>query len=1441
MRYWRERSGPWPAPLARARGGMLLVDLHGAGTGLGRSLANEGSTPTTSSRAGPISSVENTTAIRSGDGRCGRPRATIRRLALRPGGGSVHRSPNSTIWVPVASHSAAWTGGTVDGMPRNDPRPAAYEGERSGDETDLSERLSTRWSSGRSGGNSGRGYHFQEAVGAWILAGLVTSSIEGSSGVTPEGLEDLSVEGLRPLHVQVKSRQARLGKFPVGVACGHIVDAMLNHEERREPGAALVVVLERGIEEVGTSRRLHASISEAFAEEPSFLRKLSEVAKRRDIDAHRLAELMSATSVVGLSWQDVEDATRAELERVTSQTPSAYDLIGRHLRTLIADAADENASRSYEQRRTIERTEAAVVIDEVVAQLDVDALEQAVRQGTCEPLRYPQVSSTDERFYEGVSTQPEHVVSGLVVPRPDLVDSVVAGLEQDSAVLVTGPSGIGKSAVAWTIPLVMPGILWFRVLRLDGGDIAPLVRLVRAYRASPAAPVAFVVDGAGMQNLSEWAALRRAVSRLPGVKLLGTARSEDLEALGDLAETITVEVRLDEAGAEAIYDGLVRRGATTAQHWREAYEQSAQLTLEFTHLLTQGSRMREVLDDQVRRRIHEQRVLELQLLGAASVAARWSAYLRSQDLYQLCNADPGEIRLALSRLYNEHLLVERDGRIEGLHQLRSTQLVESVHAQPPPTLEETASLVLPYIPAETLHRFVATMLRDHLELSAVVERVGSREAGRGTDRLVGYVHGLRICDFYNLALRWLPVAADHGVPLSAQPLLFAFTSLGVSFNDFFPEELRSAQAALQGIQPPTDLVSGLMSRIGPSEVAAQALALDDLFDAGLLLSVVADQSEDVTTAILEQLAGESTLTEAVRAAELDELASFAANARRLSIDLAICVLNLAGGEKAMLSRLVEEVPWLTAVEIRRDSDAFIGYARFLHVAESVTGDATKQAHRIGRYLLRLFPSIERVDVQALLPGGMAISNGSITLGVSNLSRDADPTPSEVAWNQARSRVALTLISQSDTMRLSNAVPLFGEAASILQELGYALAAKRPIRDEVLFAERLKSLHLAATKLGPSSSAVQLADTTAARGAPAISIDPVSSLVSAVTGNVVPRILRAERYDILAGYLRDGLVGETLPEVESERWYLLGIDGPPEPLLELRSALADLQAVLTELGDEDGDNAKMTRSARAGRSGTPGLRRAADTARKAQRRRDRQSALGLISALRDRGLTCNFVNSRQQKLLSEVVTAIELDAVLNWYPALIAAKSALDGQELQTRSVILVPHRNGRPIPKLTRCCGHTVYEVAFPEWAFVTPEPHPDFAVRALESAVEGIKIVSTVSHLPLDQRDNPIVEETVNEAAGRIAEAQGELKGLPDDLTIVMLRALVGQWAERAISEIDSPTPPGRSIVVELTDARTLGDQTSPAAQLAGAVLLAHEWQIDPDAADSYVQAAMK
>jgi hypothetical protein len=581
------------------------------------------------------------------------------------------------------------------------------------------------WAASRSGATAARGFHFQDVVGAWIALEIAHGAIDGV--LVPEGLDDMQIEGADETAVQVKSRVLRRGPFRPAEAAVHIVDAWLADSGRTSPRAW--VVLENGVKSTEQLRSTDPPLSDCLHPDSPLQRAISTAAADR-LTAEQVKDYLTRTSVLALTWSDVDRLTDELLSEILTSTPAAgRTLIARGLRAEIAAGTDNNATPDPSQRFRLDRSSILQHIHHAAEQIDVANLGEALRTGVCASFDRSVGVNSGDRFYEGESTQPGHVADGLVVIRPDLVSEVLAGLDEGAAVILTGPSGVGKSAVLWTIPDALPGIAWFRVQRLIGPEDANLLlRLARAHGASAAHPVGFLVDGAGSRSLSGWEHLRAAEVAQPGVILVATARKEDLVVLGGLADTRTVDVTLDETGAEVIFAGLQRRQATTAAHWRQAFEESEGLTLEYTYLLTQGRRLADVVADQVQRRVVEDRGDELDLLALVAVADHWSTSL-GLDRVQSIGTSDHRLRRAINSLAEEHLLVEANGALTGLHPVRSAAIATSIHGTPPPSLASTTATLLRLIDDDQIPRFVVGALRD--EPSLVGSGSCSRSASLG--------------------------------------------------------------------------------------------------------------------------------------------------------------------------------------------------------------------------------------------------------------------------------------------------------------------------------------------------------------------------------------------------------------------------------------------------------------------------------------------------------------------------------------------------------------------------------------------------------------------------------------------------------------------------------------------------------------------------------------
>ena len=607
------------------------------------------------------------------------------------------------------------------------PRPKRQVGSsgESGDQHGLHHEMSggdeswlpVAWTKSRAGARAARGFHFQDAVGGWFASRLASGDLSADR-LVPEGLDDIQIEGIDSVQVEVKSRQLQLGPFPVSTAAQHISRSWLRHQPRFGAGRKLMLVFEEGIAGLrasGEAGIITMPLAQVFGAVNGLREAVVARSERGGLSASDFEALEPLTEVVIATWGAMFEDTALHIGHVVALPPAALRRIALALRCLVADTVDENAAATFEHHVALDKTRVVNEIQRAAESFDVESLERALVQGTCTLVDMSPLA-TGDAYYEGLATQPGHVGAGLVVPRPDLAEQVIQGLSSDKAVLLTGPSGVGKSAVLWTLPKAVPGVTWFRVNRISERELPDIELLVRAHATSSGWSVGLLADSVGRGDLEDWSRLRTMIASTPGALLVGTARSEDLFTLNDLADYHVVTVKLDDSAAATIHAGLRRRGATTTPHWRETLEQSNGLTLEFTYLLTRGTHLRDVVSDQVSDRVREGRDLECDILALVSTADRWSASLSTNGIEAQLGVRSLELKAAMERLVEEHLIVDNEGSIAGVHQVRSKAISEAIHKHPPPRLVDSVLSVLRMLRSGALSRFVYEVLRDAPDL-----------------------------------------------------------------------------------------------------------------------------------------------------------------------------------------------------------------------------------------------------------------------------------------------------------------------------------------------------------------------------------------------------------------------------------------------------------------------------------------------------------------------------------------------------------------------------------------------------------------------------------------------------------------------------------------------------------------------------------------------------
>ena len=1256
----------------------------------------------------------------------------------------------------------------------------------------------------------------------------------------PEGFEDVSLEGVggeAPWHVQAKSRGEDLGLFPVHEAVDHILGSWKKHLARDEANSKLVLVFERGVKGEALPTGLDASaptLAESSPGGSKLLNSLKDKCGHNGMSEADADLLLSSVVAIGVAWGQVTNETAACIGEVVD-LPRLSLLVGTELLVgVVARASVENASRRHADRRRFDKTEIVGEIQRFAEQIDVESLEAAIRDGVCELFTYG-VEELDEggRFYEGEATQPFHVASGLVVRRPDVLEKILSGLHDRFAVVITGPSGVGKSAVLWTVPRELPGVVWFRVKRLAVEDVPVILRLARANGVSTRTPVGFLVDSAGTGHFRGWERLRAEAAAVPGMLLVATARNEDLTVLGSLTECATIAVQLDQHSAETIHRGLVLRGATSEVHWQEAFECSDGLTLEFTHLLTHGRRLRDVIEDQVRQRVVQERHSELKVLALASTADRWSAAIATTHVGHVCGLSDEELQGALYRLRSEHLVVERDGWIGGLHQLRSTAICEAVHAVPPPTLGETIRRLIPVVPVSQLHRFVAAMLIDTPEARSIISDT-ARDLAHDLERLAACIQGLRLADFRELAKIWDEIAEEHEVPAAARLALFAFAIGGTRPPDVLDSEFLEAWEAIAAV-PEQDSRGGLIAAVGSHTITQLVVSATDPRQATHLLAVLAGCEPESAAVIADAANAESQLASALRQAPVDVLADCLAAARGADPAVAHALTESISGDQSIIARIRADNPWITELEVRTGGSSPVGHARFLHVSDAMQGSPDEQALGLARTLLRCLPRIESVDVRAVLPGGRELAMGGYTAGSSQLMREFDRAAPTVEWSRERTRSAAALIGTTDTARLSQALPLLDEAAELVREWGTALVVTgRPPGGD--FPQRLAALHESGRSILPRLCDTRSGDAVILRQTTSDLTDDLSATITSIVGNVIPRLGQPGQYRALAAYIAETVIDKHIAGATREPWRLIGIDGHPTALDTLRSVLEDLYAVVDELANDDADPTKIRNSARSGQSQTA-LNRAAKTCRRTNQRRHEKRRKQIQAACKAAEPRARVFDSAHRTALSEYRVCVELDSLFGWHEAVDSLHTALRADQLAGETYLLVPLRHGKPIPALAMTLINNLWPAPDPDGLDSLPPARPKELADMFDKAHFALEALSGISELPDAQQAHDRVQALQENLASDLGTAHESLNGLPDDPVTAEILAIILSLVVRVQSELDhTSTEPSFAAQMAAIFAEEVTDEFT---LIHCGRCIAYEWDINPSTAIEQLTAA--
>lgn len=367
-----------------------------------------------------------------------------------------------------------------------------------------------------------------------------------------------------------------------------------------------------------------------------------------------------------------------------------------------------------------------------------------VQHWVAQPSRLPDSSPDD--FLDARGTRPGHIVLGLDVPRPRWTARIAEALRRVPICVLRAPSGQGKSTMAqrfavdhWEATSVV------EVLRVEAAGHVAAIQEFLEFRQGIGAPVRVLLDV--RVETRRWSELA-AICASRGIPMLVTVRSEDWHRYTwhSVTRFELVEPFMDTDEATSIFAQLrasdrVHPDVPSAAHALEQVGSPA-LLLEFVYLVTHGRMLEERLRDQLMemqragqdpaQRAVLRRAVTADVLG---VPLPLDALLAGVPLRD-------DVQLVVQPLMDEYVIMA-DGRVRGVHWVRSQHLVRLLHQNGVPPLTSTVTALIGAIPTEVLAGFVATACSyPEVERGRLVEAAVAVMSPDDAARRVAIVNGL---------------------------------------------------------------------------------------------------------------------------------------------------------------------------------------------------------------------------------------------------------------------------------------------------------------------------------------------------------------------------------------------------------------------------------------------------------------------------------------------------------------------------------------------------------------------------------------------------------------------------------------------------------------------------------------------------------------------------
>ena len=701
---------------------------------------------------------------------------------------------------------------------------------------------------------------------------------------------------------------------------------------------------------------------------------------------------------------------------------------------------------------------------------------------------------------------------------------------------------------------------------------------------------------------------------------LGSARNEDLALIANRSDTDLFEISLDENLAQSVWTKLANRSQTNWAHWREPFEQSEGLMLEYTHLLTQGKRLAAVIDEQVRQREREGRQDELAIIRNTAVLCALGGEVEAKRLFELLELPSDRARQALRRLIDEHLVREsRPGVLGGLHTLRSRALADASHDDV--VYLRTGSLwqSLLSVTNETLPRVVRSVLTEEQGKDEAVSLQKLAETLATSDEIEVWsaiLTGLGLGTLERHVASFIAILEQHQVRRAQWSLASMFMDPGIDLSALSKlEPLRNWLDAVTAFRalPKYDLRSACLELLPQG---SRAPVCTDLRQANRLLSCLVPIAggEAIPIPIVPKFAGHGEQN-------IHDIADLLSTASLLDSNAVESLVAAFGGEQTLLSQFRSQTPWTTAPTIETEGDhGRTVRANWFLVAENYQPNPHDAVCNICDTLIALSPSSKAAASDAVDPAGQSITIGGRSFYSKNIPRENLPAKARVAWNVTFRQI---LLARTGSDRLTEYTQQMSRLVRQVEKFFRLFSEKwighRGISNKDLLASEASDMIDQINALAYAVPETPASSMTSPPGGAGMT-DTLGALLTDVLANLVRQMSKMAvgfNAKAVATFASD-LAARAREHERSDIWRTIA-SPPSKELTALAERLDDVACVLHEMA-HDGSPTATERLVKAAKKGNPGkaVRFAAGRCRSLAEQRFRRRLGRLEKALKARG-------------------------------------------------------------------------------------------------------------------------------------------------------------------------------------------------------------------------------